>query len=119
MAKTSEHQQRTDAERIPATGSGKLDSHATGSAPRRRTQRGGRRASPEQTREHLLSERRAAMEELARLTRAAEREAPGGTGETPCEECGLAIVPARLAAMPEVAVCRDCQERRERRERAA
>lgn len=163
MAKTPEHQQRTDAERIPATGSGKLDSHATGSAPRRRTQRGGRRASPEQTREHLLSERRAAVEELARLTRAAEREEPGGTGESPfeegdvaqatermdmslmhrariaerinrltrglerlahgeygtCEECGRAIEPARLAAMPEVAVCRDCQERRERRERAA
>jgi DnaK suppressor protein len=163
MAKTPEHQRRTDAERIAVTGSGKLDASASGSAPRRRTQRDGRRSSPEQTRERLLAERRAAVEELARLTGASEREGPHGAGESPfeeddiaqasermdmslmhrariaerinrltralerlahgeygtCEECGRAIEPARLAAMPEVAVCRECQERRERGERAA
>jgi RNA polymerase-binding transcription factor len=128
-----------------------------------RARRGGRRPSREQTRERLLAERRAAVVELARLSRAAEHATPGGTGESPfeesdvaqaseqldmslkhrervaerinrltralerlahgeygvCEECGHDIEPARLAAMPEVAVCRECQERRERGERAA
>lgn len=31
-----------------------------------------------------------------------------------CEECGEAIAPARLAAMPEVTSCVRCQDRRER-----
>jgi RNA polymerase-binding transcription factor DksA len=49
---------------------------------------------------------------IDRLTRALERLASGTYGV--CEECGRAIDPARLAALPEVAVCRECQERRER-----
>jgi RNA polymerase-binding transcription factor len=53
---------------------------------------------------------------IDRLTRALERLAQGQYGV--CEECGQSIEPARLVAMPEVAVCRQCQERLER-ERAA
>jgi len=47
-----------------------------------------------------------------RLTRALARVADGTYGR--CEECGRAIDPARLAALPEVDLCRECQERRER-----
>jgi RNA polymerase-binding transcription factor DksA len=148
MAKTPEHQQRTDAERIGFSDTGRLDATAPASAPRRRARQGGRRPSTEQIRERLLTERRAAVEELARLALAHERDTASGTGESPfeehrqraaerinrltralerlahgeygaCEECGAAIEPARLAAVPEVAACRECQERRERGERAA
>jgi len=49
---------------------------------------------------------------INRLTGALERLAAGTYGV--CEECGRAIERARLAALPEVAVCRECQERRER-----
>ena len=54
---------------------------------------------------------------LKRLTRALERLARGQYGV--CEECGRPIEAARLAAMPEATVCRDCQEQRERDHRAA
>lgn len=47
-----------------------------------------------------------------RLTRALARVDGGAYGL--CEECGRAIDPARLAALPEVELCRECQERRER-----
>ncbi|KFB91043.1 hypothetical protein GTGU_04783 [Trabulsiella guamensis ATCC 49490] len=32
-----------------------------------------------------------------------------------CNDCGEAIEPARLAAVPDVVTCIDCQQRRERR----
>ena len=119
--------------------------------------------TPEAIRERLLAERRAAVEELARLGPALERDEAAGSGDSPfeagdgaqaseqidmsfaqrervagrinrltralerlahgtygvCEECERPIEPARLAAMPEVAVCRECQERLEQRHRAA
>ena len=49
---------------------------------------------------------------INRLTGALERVAAGTYGV--CEECGRPIGAARLAALPEVAVCRECQEQRER-----
>ena len=54
---------------------------------------------------------------INRLTRALERLARGEYGV--CEECGRSIEPARLAAVPEVTLCRECQERMERGHRAA
>jgi len=51
-------------------------------------------------------------ERVNRLTRALARVADGTYGRS--EECGRAIDPARLAALPEVDLCRECQERRER-----
>ena len=63
-----------------------------------------------------LAQRERAATRINRFTRALERLAQGQYGV--CEECGQSIEPARLAAMPEVAVCRQCQERLER-ERAA
>jgi DnaK suppressor protein len=163
MARKPRDQQRTDAQRTPATGSGKLDAtgHAASSPPRKRAAR-ERTASPGQIQERLLSDRAAAIAELTRLGAALEREESVGPGDSPfeegdvaqaseqrdmafmqrerlaqrinrltralehlaagtygvCEECGANIDPARLAAMPEVTRCRDCQERSES-ERAA
>lgn len=47
-----------------------------------------------------------------RLASALERLGRGDYGI--CEECGGAIAPARLAALPEVTTCVVCQDRRER-----
>lgn len=49
---------------------------------------------------------------INRLTAALGRLATGLYGQ--CEVCGREIEPARLAAMPEAATCRQCQERLER-----
>ena len=49
---------------------------------------------------------------INRLTAALERLAAGRYGR--CEVCGREIEPPRLAAMPEAATCRQCQERLER-----
>jgi RNA polymerase-binding transcription factor DksA len=54
---------------------------------------------------------------INRLTRALEHLARGNYGT--CEVCGRPIEPARLAAAPEVTVCRECQEQRERNREAA
>ena len=160
MAKKPRDQQRTDAGRIGATGTGKLDATGPAGSPRPRRRASVREPSPEQVREGLVAQRAAAVEALARLgtehdegfatgdnpfeagdvaqaserqdmtfaqrerlasritrlTRALERLAQGQYGI--CEECGQSIEAARLAAMPEVSVCRQCQERLER-ERAA
>ena len=160
MARKPRDQQRADAERIPAAGSGKLDATRPAptppAAPRKRT--APARPSPRQTRERLLREREVAVAELARLDVSLEHDESAGSGESPfeqgdvaqaserrdmtfmqrerlaervtrltralerladgtyggCEDCGRPIDPARLAALPEVAVCRECQERRER-----
>ncbi len=163
MARKPRDQQRTDAQRVPAAGSGKLDAtRPAASPPPRKRAAPVRRASTRRVHEQLLSERAAAIAELARLGAAFERDDSVGPGESAfeegdvaqaseqrdmaflqrerlaqrinrltralerlaagtygvCEECGTDIDPARLAAMPEVSRCRDCQERRER-ERAA
>lgn len=47
-----------------------------------------------------------------RLAEALDRLRRGSYGL--CEECGEAIAPARLAAMPEVTTCVRCQDRLER-----
>jgi RNA polymerase-binding transcription factor len=157
MAKDPRTQQRTDAPRIGHTGSGKLD--ATGPPrPRRRRPAAVRAPDRERLRARLLSERQAAVDELARLGIAPEISERTGTVESPfeegdaaqaserndmgfahrqrvaerikrlthalerlargeyetCESCGRPIEPARLAALPEVTLCRECQERRER-----
>ena len=49
---------------------------------------------------------------INRLTRALERLTRGTYGE--CEACKNPIGAGRLAAIPEVTTCRDCQERLER-----
>jgi DnaK suppressor protein len=51
-------------------------------------------------------------ERINRLTRALERLTRGTYGV--CEVCRSSIGPQRLAALPEVTTCRDCQERVER-----
>ena len=47
-----------------------------------------------------------------RLVSALARLNTGSYGK--CEECGAAIAPARLAALPEVTSCLPCQDRHER-----
>jgi len=53
-------------------------------------------------------------ERASRLAAALERVRQGDYGT--CEECGEAIAPARLLALPEVTTCVRCQDRREREE---
>jgi RNA polymerase-binding transcription factor len=59
-----------------------------------------------------FAQRQRVAERINRLTHALER-LERGEYET-CESCGRPIEPARLAALPEVTLCRDCQERLER-----
>ena len=51
-------------------------------------------------------------ERINRLTAALERINEGTYGT--CEECGGPIEASRLAALPEVTTCLECQRRRER-----
>lgn len=69
-------------------------------------------AQASEQRDMSFLQRERIAERINRLTRALERLADGTYGA--CEECGGQIEPARLAALPEVALCHDCQERRER-----
>lgn len=55
------------------------------------------------------------VERANRLAQALERLREGEYGI--CEECGEAISPARLRAMPEVTTCVCCQDRLERTSR--
>ena len=73
-------------------------------------------AQASEQRDMAFMQRERLARRINRLTRALEHLAAGTYGV--CEECSADIDPARLAAMPEVTRCRDCQERRER-ERAA
>ena len=63
-------------------------------------------------REASLASRSLLVERANRLAEALERLREGAYGI--CEECGEAISPARLRAMPEVTTCVRCQDRRER-----
>ena len=49
---------------------------------------------------------------LQQVERALEKMAAGTYGI--CEQCGQAIDPARLKALPHALLCLDCQQRRER-----
>jgi DnaK suppressor protein len=63
--------------------------------------------------EIILATRTLLVERANRLAEALERLRRSGYGI--CEECGEAIAPARLQAMPEVTTCVRCQDRLERK----
>ncbi|MBI3626191.1 MAG: TraR/DksA C4-type zinc finger protein [Candidatus Rokubacteria bacterium] len=63
-------------------------------------------------REISFATRSLLVERANRLAEALERLKEGEYGI--CEECGEAIAPARLKAMPEVTTCVRCQDRLER-----
>ena len=63
-------------------------------------------------REVSFATRSLLVERANRLAEALERLREGEYGT--CEECGEAIAPARLKAMPEVTTCVRCQDRIER-----
>ena len=63
-------------------------------------------------REVSFATRSLLVERANRLAEALERLKEGEYGI--CEECGEAIAPARLKAMPEVTTCVRCQDRLER-----
>ena len=63
-------------------------------------------------REVSFATRSLLVERANRLAEALERLREGEYGI--CEECGEAIAPARLKAMPEVTTCVRCQDRLER-----
>lgn len=67
-------------------------------------------------REIGLATRERVMERVGRLTAALERFAAGTYGV--CSECGEAISPARLRALPEAEACVRCQDGFERLGRA-
>lgn len=66
----------------------------------------------EQRREIGLLTRERLLDRAHRLTAALARVDDGSYGR--CAECGDAIVPARLRALPEADTCVTCQEDRER-----
>jgi len=66
-------------------------------------------------REMSFATRSLLVERANRLAEALERLRDGGYGV--CQECGEAIAPARLKAMPEVMTCVRCQDRLERMSR--
>jgi DnaK suppressor protein len=63
-------------------------------------------------REMTFATRSLLVERANKLAEALERLRGGEYGV--CEECGEAIAPARLRAMPEVTTCVRCQDRLER-----
>ena len=66
-------------------------------------------------REMSFATRSLLVERANRLAEALERLRDGEYGV--CQECGEAIAPARLKAMPEVMTCVRCQDRLERMSR--
>jgi DnaK suppressor protein len=66
-------------------------------------------------REMNFATRSLLVERVNRLAEALERLRDGEYGV--CQECGEAIAPARLKAMPEVMTCVRCQDRIERMSR--
>src|SRR5262245_31091437 len=66
-------------------------------------------------REMNFATRSLLVERANRLAEALERLRGGDYGT--CQECGEAIAPARLMAMPEVMTCVSCQDRLERTSR--
>jgi DnaK suppressor protein len=61
--------------------------------------------------EMAFATRRLLVERINRLAEALARLRGGNYGT--CQECGAAIAPARLKAMPEVITCVRCQDRLE------
>lgn len=56
--------------------------------------------------ESLIGQERLIAQEIAEVQAALDRIAAGTFGD--CTACGAAIAPARLAAMPEAALCISC-----------
>ena len=71
-------------------------------------------AQVSELRDQAVETRGRLAERISRLTAALERVDDGTYGV--CERCGEEIQPARLAAIPEAELCRDCQEIVERLE---
>src|SRR5262245_39643770 len=69
-------------------------------------------AQASEHRDMTFLQRERLAQRIARLDRALARLAANTYGI--CEACGRPIAAARLAAAPEVALCRDCQEQHER-----
>jgi RNA polymerase-binding protein DksA len=69
-------------------------------------------AQVNERRELEFGTRERLAERINRLTAALQRLDEGHYGI--CERCGQPIQPARLRALPEAALCRDCQEGVER-----
>ena len=69
-------------------------------------------AQASERRDMSFLQRERLAQRIARLTQALARVNANSYGV--CEECGRSIAAARLAAAPEVALCRECQERLER-----
>jgi DnaK suppressor protein len=65
-----------------------------------------------EVRQMTFATRSLLAERTNRLAEALERLRDGSYGT--CQECGEAIVPARLKVMPEVTTCVRCQDRLER-----
>lgn len=61
-----------------------------------------------------LGNRERVAQRITQLTAALQRVEDGSYGT--CERCGEQIQPARLDAIPEAPLCRDCQEEVERSE---
>jgi DnaK suppressor protein len=72
----------------------------------------GDAAQASQRRDMSFADRERLAQRITRLTAALQRIAGGTWGL--CELCGGEIEPGRLAALPEAATCRVCQERLER-----
>ena len=68
-------------------------------------------------REKELSIEQNVRDLIQKIDRALKRIEDGTYGI--CEVCGHAIEPARLEALPEATVCRECQDRLERGQAAA
>ena len=66
-------------------------------------------------REIMFGTRGLLVDRVNRITAALDRLSAGEYGT--CVECGEAIAPARLRALPEVQTCVRCQDRLERLER--
>jgi DnaK suppressor protein len=69
-------------------------------------------AQVSERRDFEFATRERLAQRLARLTDALRRLDEGSYGV--CEHCGREIQPARLQAIPESSLCRDCQEQVER-----
>jgi len=89
MTRQSRDQQRTDAGRVPASGT-------SAAPPTRRAGSPTRPPSPQEARERILRERDAAVAALARLGVGVHEDGTGGPGESPFEEGDLAQASERL-----------------------
>jgi DnaK suppressor protein len=99
MAKDPRSQQKTDGQRIGASGTGKLDATGPAGPPRRRGRPRARRddhPAVDDLRDRLLRERQAAVDALARLGISPEIDDATGTGESPFEESDVAQASERL-----------------------